>query len=265
MSKINTCCEGCIFAQTVADVQTGCSLERDVKLGVQDSESSFTLKRFCNAYRPSEWVNSLDLEEQLDLEKTVLEELHPRLGFFVRLQTDEPNAIDALDLTLRSITRLEGKAAAYVVVINDKVEYNEEIWTLFVKHFGEVNYDTKYHLMQHTEKADKIHHLVDQAFTHAQNGWIMCVSSGTNVHSETLLKLHKAINIDMKQLIVVEPENGFDNMIFPAYLFKFLNGNKNKIFQDEIVDGRGFLDKIKAADERSESSHIMQWGEFNAS
>lgn len=260
MNQLNTKCKDCVFSQE----KTGCTLNRVEKLGVKEvaEDGTNVLNRFCNTYRPQEWLGTLGFDEQLNPESSVLKEIHPRMGFFIRLKTDEPNAIDALDLTLRSTTKL-GIPPAYVVVINDKVEYNEEIWGLFITHFGEMNYDTKYHLMQTTTSGD-VNSFVDGAFGHAQNGWIMCLSSGMNVPSDTLDKLHQAINVDMKQLILVEPTDGYNYMIFPAYLFKFLNGNKTKVFQDEIVDGRSFLDKVKAADERSQPSNIMKWEEFYA-
>ena len=119
--------------------------------------------------------------------------------------------------------------------------------------------------MQVAERGQTVQQSVDAAFTHAQNGWIMCVTSGMHVAPDTVDKLHRIINVNMKQMVLVEPKDGYNRMIFPAYLFKFLNGNKNKIFQDEIVDGRAFLDKVKAADERSDGTSIMQWEEFNAS
>jgi hypothetical protein len=267
MQKINTNCEGCVFASLGTDgIQTGCDLERPSKLGIEpqstDDQTHFMLSRFCNAYRPQEWLATLSFEETMQPHVEVLNEIYPRMGFFIRLKTEEPQAIEALKLTIRSIANMNHNAA-YVVVITDKVEYNEEIWNVFVENFGEIS-NTKYHLMQNTDSGN-VHKLVDSAFNHAENGWIMCVSSGMNVPVDTLDKLHKLINKDMRQVVMVEPKDGFNNMIFPAYLFKFLNGNKTKIFQDEMIDGRLFLDKVKAADERSEGTNIIQWEEFNAS
>lgn len=264
MSNLNTNCEGCIFVKATRGVQTGCSLERDVKLGVQDStDDNFTLKRFCNTYRPEEWLDSLSLEEKMKAEQVALDEVRPRIGFFVRLNTESPTAISDLEKTLQSIKDIEG-GPAYVVVITDKVEYNEETWGLFLTIFGEVS-TVKYHIVQVSENPDKIMELIDEAFTHAQNGWIMTVSSDNTVDSGILSKLHKLINEDMRQVIMIEPYNDFEGLVFPAYLFKFLNGNKNKIFQDEIVDGNDFVTKIREAEERGGTKTIMTWEEFNAS
>ena len=107
--------------------------------------------------------------------------------------------------------------------------------------------------------------LVDEAFGHAQNGWIMTVTSDETVAPDTLTKLNKVINVDMRQMIMIEPSGEFSGLVFPAYLFKFLNGNRIKIFQDEMVDGRGFIEKVKEAEKRGGTKTVMTWEEFNAS
>jgi hypothetical protein len=266
--NINTNCQDCVFASYGRDgFQHGCQLGRSEKLGVSEEsegKKNFILNRFCNTYRPDDWLKVLSFDESMDIESTVLDEIMPRLGFFVRLDTDEPNAIDALDYTLNSINR-STVHPAYVVVVTDKVEYNEEVWGLFIKHFGEQNFITKYHVLQLTEEPETIMKIVDAAFTHAENGWIMTTTSGCTVKPDIVEKLHKILNKDMKQIILVEPYDDYNGMIFPAYLFKFLNGNENKIFRDEILDGRAFIDKVRAAEERGKTKHIMKSEEFNAS
>jgi len=266
--NIQTLCKDCVFAKYNNETlqQEGCTLERVEKLGIDSVEDkNFQLKRVCNAHRPTEWVGMLDFEESLDPEKTVLEELYPRMGYFVRLKTDDPDCIEGLKLTMRSITSVKGKPPAYVVVITDRVEFNEEIWTEFLIHFGELNEHTKYHVLQITETPEQIQNVIDAAFNYAENSWIMTTSSGCIVREDTTDILNKIINIDMKQKILVEPYDDYNGMIFPAYLFKFLNGNKIKVFQDEMVDGRGFLEKVRDAAERGASDSLMTWEEFYAS
>lgn len=264
--KIVTHCKNCVFAKyDNTNKQISCALNRHDKLGVENVvENNFELQRYCNTFRPKEWVQQLSFEESLNPEDTVLQEVHPRIGFFVKLNTEESNAIDALELTINSISKLKARKAAYVVVINDKVEYNEEIWGLFIKYFGEVSETTKYHIVQLNEKPSKIIEIIDEAFSKAENGWVMCTSSGLRVRPETLEKLHELLNKQMKQLIMIEPHDGFNGLMFPAHLFKFLNGNKTKTFQDEVVDSNEFIQKVRNAEERGKTKTIMTWGEFYA-
>jgi len=271
----HTRCHSCVFADisTSEDKQkhqSGCSLNRHDLLGVDsiDENNSFILKRVCNTFRPSEWVENLPLEEALKSEEAVLKEVYPRMGFFIRLNTESASAIEELDKTINSIAGIVG-GPAYVAVVTDKVEYNEEIWGLFLKHFGEgselePSEVIKYHIVQLESNPDKLMRIVDECFTHAQNGWIYTVTSGNNVPSNILDRIHDYINIKMKRLIMIEPNQEFDGLVFPAFLFKFLNGNKQKMFDEDNIDTRDFISKVKDAEKRSETKSVLTWEEFNA-
>ena len=271
MTDIKTNCEGCVFAQirkhhlgTKEGTQTGCSLERHDLLEVEelDDKGNFTLKRFCNTYRPEDWIQNLDFDDALNPEETVLQEVFPRIGFFIRLDTDNPAALEDLDITLASVTQLAGADACYVAVVTDKVEYNAGIWESFVKHFAET--DTKYHVVQ-TRKLESEEELLDEAFLHAQNGWVYSASAGELVPSDIHDKLHELLNIKMEQLVMVEPYDGLNGLMFPAFLFKFLKGNRAKLFQDQTVSSGTFIEKIKKAQKRDQAGGVLTWEEFNAS
>jgi hypothetical protein len=264
--SIATNCKECFFAKIKDDKQTGCSLNRVEKLQFDklDENGNFILKRFCNTYRPSEWLQSLDFETSLNPEEAALNEVCPRLGLFVRLKTEEQNAIEELEKTIESIKNLN-RQVSYIVAITDKVEYNEEIWGLFLKYFGELNDFTKYHILQISENPKELIKIVDEAFIHAQNSWILTTSSGEIIQKDIIDKLHKIINLDMRQIVMVEPYDNFNGLLFPAYLFKFLNGNNTKIFNDEMVDSRAFVEKVKEAEKRGNTKSILTWEEFNAS
>jgi hypothetical protein len=262
---LNTHCKDCVFARYdhESNNQIGCSLKRPQKLKVKElKDNAFVLQRFCNTHRPEEWVETLSFEERLSAEEAALKEVRPRMGFFVRLNTSASDAISDLHRTLQSIKNMDG-GPAYVVVITDKVEYNEEIWGLFITCFGEKS-KSKYHIVQVTDTPEEVMLLVDEAFAHAQNGWIMTVTSGEQVDLNMLNKLNTVINVEMRQIIMIEPSGNFSGLVFPAYLFKFLNGNKTKIFQDEMVDGRGFIEKVKDAERRGGTNTVMTWEEFYA-
>jgi hypothetical protein len=262
MSNPITNCEGCVFVSLDSDDnQKGCQLQRPIMLGVEQEDKYYTLSRFCNTYRPADWASNLNFAESLSLSDTVLNEVRPRLGFFVILDTSAQDAISELKTTIDSIVDMNGDHS-YIVVINDKVEYNEEIWELF-NPLKESNPDLKYVVMQLTSSiSDQMVSVVDHAFQHAQNGWIMCVNSGTTVAPSVLDGLHNFINIEMRQLILVEPQAGINGLAFPAYLFKFLNGNKTKIFNDEMTDSRKFLEKVKDAEQRGGTKTVYSWDDI---
>jgi len=266
--KIVTHCKDCVFARADENgEQNGCGLGRSEVLGISSTQEDFyLLERFCTAHRPTEWVENLRFEDQLMPEIVVLDELYPRMGFFVRLNTDAKNAIVELEKTLKSVACASHRQQGYppfVVVINDKVEYNEEIWALFARLFEKG--ETEYSIVQLSHKPEDLHDSVDEAFIHAQNGWIYLTTSGEEVPHDLIDKLHKMINVHMKQIVMVESYNDFDGLMFPAFLFKFLNGNKSKVFQDESVLSGTFIEKMKQAQARTTNKTIYTWEEFNAS
>lgn len=260
-----TKCEGCVFATLDKDVQIGCDLKRHEKLGFStlDNEKTFTLGRFCNTYRPDAWLAELNFEQRMDNKTAVMEEVHSRLGFVIRFDLESEDPIGDLSKTLTSIQSV----AKYVVVINEKVEYNEDIWGTFIKHFGE-DPKTKYHIVQLNTIHRNLETIIDQCFTHAENGWIQCLTSGDQPSENNAENINDFINVKMKKLVMIlpkDPANPFTGLTFPAYLFKFLNGNRVKVFRDEMVDSRSFVEKVLAAEKRNETKTVYTWEEFNAS
>ena len=265
MNQIQTDCGACVFALMSKNHQSGCVLNRHEIFNITGTteDNYFIMDRFCNAYRPEDWIQQLDLEEQMELEATVLNEVRPRMGCFVRLDTTVPDAIERLDKTMESMTKVNG-GVSYVAIITDKVEYNDEIWELFVKYFGDGD-ETLYHIVQLEREIDDLPKVIDEAFTHAQNGWIYVTTSGETVRKDTLDILHKRLNIELAQLMMVEPYDGFNGLMFPSFVFKFLNGNKTKIFQNEEASSLSFTDKLREADKRGDTKSIFTWEEFYAS
>ena len=129
--SVNSSCKGCVFAE-VDTHQTSCKLDRAAKLGIDDKDEDgfFVLSRFCTTYRPKEWLSDLSLAESMDTEKTVLEEIYPRVGFFIVLDTTRDDAIEQLRATVEDIKNQKEIAPRYIVIINDKVEYNEDAFAV---------------------------------------------------------------------------------------------------------------------------------------
>ena len=277
MNKMQTSCKDCYFMEKQGDSQVGCSLNRHTLLGVESlqDDGSFVLDRFCNTYRPEEWAKSLSVKKSLDPEATVLQEVFPRMGFFINFDTDPKDTgeygddvivcEEMLTKTLDSIANING-VPAYVVVVNDRVEHNQFIWEQFFRLFGEKVKDTKYHIVQIETKPEKVDKLIDESFKHAENGWIYTINSGETVEPSILESIHEYVNVKMKKLMMVKPNGDiFSSMLFPAFLFKFLNGNGQKIFQDMTSAGGNLVEKIEEADKRSPSKTVITWEEFNAS
>ena len=264
---IQTNCSGCVFAIIENNKQTGCKLNRIEKLESVDTAEHNdveykTLSRFCNAYRPEPWLQSLSLEESLQTEKTVLEEIKPRIGFLIYLDDDkEEFATQYLEATLTDIRDQTDSVARYVIVATDKVEYNNEIHELLLKFFNKE--DTFVHILQLSHIPEDKNFIVDEAFRLALNGWLYVTTSGERVDRNLLQDIHEHINIKMNKLSVVLPYDGINGLMFQTALFKYVNGNKTKLWDIDHSDDRMFLEKIKDLDNTGDC--ILVWSEVNAS
>lgn len=263
--SVNSSCRGCVFAKANKTEQLSCKLDRSSKLGVKekDEDGFFVLSRFCTTYRPKEWLNDLSLAQSKDINDAVIKEVYPRVGFFIILDTDKEDAIGQLKKTLDDIKGQELIPPRYVVVINNKVEYNESIFELVQPMFDFE--ETEYHIVQLEVKIDDPVKTIDEAFKHAKNGYVYVTSSGESVPRDLIRKIHNRVNIDMKKLMVVRPYGKVNGLLFQSALFKFVNGNKIKLYQDEIVDTRPFLEKIEAAATDSDGETLIDWSEFDES
>ena len=262
--SVNSSCKGCVFAE-VDTHQTSCKLDRAAKLGIDDKDEDgfFVLSRFCTTYRPKEWLSDLSLAESMDTEKTVLEEIYPRVGFFIVLDTTRDDAIEQLRATVEDIKNQKEIAPRYIVIINDKVEYNEDAFAVVQPLFDFE--ETEYHILQLQVEIDDPVNTIDEAFAHAKNGYVYVTTSGERVPRDLIYKIHKRVNLDMKKLVVVEPYSGVNGLLFQSALFKFVNGNRPKLYQDEIIDNRPFLEKVTEAAKESDDQTLIDWSEFNES
>ena len=257
-------CKGCVFAEGVPK-QLSCRLNRSTKLGIQDTDEDgfFVLSRLCNTYRPEDWLKDLSLAESENINETVRTEIYPPVGFFIMLRTEDESGVSKLKSTLEDIKAQKLYNARYVVVITDKVEYNEEAFALLDSMFDYK--ETKFHIVQLEIIPQNKHWQIDEAFKHAQNGWAYVTSAGEDIPRDLLFKIDKWLNTDMKRLVVIKPYDDINGLVFQAALFKFLNGNKTKLYSDEVEDSRSFLEKVNHASIESDDHTFITWSEFNES
>jgi len=255
---ITTSCKGCVFATYTDKQQSGCQLGRADKLTYETNEDGhYMVQRFCNTYRPEEWLKELSLDEYENRHDVVLNETVPRVGFFIIF--DPTHNIEDLRITLEDIQR-QTIPPRYVAVINSKVEYNIEIQAIFKEMF---DFDvTMHHIVQMSSFPEDHNLLVDEAFTHAKNGWLYITYSHEKIDRDLVSKMHARININMKPLVVVKPYEGIKGLLFQTSLFKLLNGNKTKMYHDQSVDTRSFLDKVDEMP-KDNSNTVITWSKFN--
>lgn len=260
---IESSCEKCVFAKIKNGKQHGCSLNRTSKIETR-TEKNDELEyevclRFCNTNRPVEWMEKLSLEEKLSANSVVMEEVRPRVGFLVYVDHSKENPLSYLESTLMGIRDQSESEARYVIIANEKVEYNEAIHKMLKLFFDEEK--TSIHLLQLIEVPENKIWIVDEAFRLALNGWLYVTTSGEDVHRNLLKDLHEHMNLKMGKLSVVVPYEGINGLLVQTSLFKYLNGNKTKIWSEKEKDSRLFLDKIKDLDKTQDC--ILDWSQVN--
>ena len=265
--KIETCCKGCVFAKYEDDSQVGCELGRVELMNpsgegrIEDGVFNYVFKRFCNAYRPEGWKDVLSKEEKKDTIATVKKETRPTMCAFVFLNTQSEDALNDLRYTVGQLKVQEDADLRCVVIINPKVEYNGGIQEILASEF-DFN-KTEHHIVLSLREQEDLF-LIDDAFSHAKNGWILVTESGEAVPPSLFSRINKKINIDMKRLVLVKPYENWNGMIFQAAIYKFLDGNKMLIDPEtrEAVE-INFLEKIEMlASESEDSDSIYEWEDF---
>ena len=277
MYKMKFSCMGCVFSEmevhSEGSRQTGCEIGRLEKLGFDDKQvetdengNHYALfDRFCNAYRPEEWASQVKPE---DRQKTIMREVSPSVGFFIIFDNTIEKPLDKLQETLLSIKNQEGDhQARYVVVLNDKIEYNPEIHEmlelLFEGRQTKGHLPTEYNIVLTLKGFDSSFEIIDEAFTKAKNGWIYTTQSTFPVQKNLLQKIHERININMRRLVVVEPKDeALNGMIFQAAAFKFIKGSKPILDEETLLlDSKNFIERIKDMD-TDDPDTVVTWEQF---
>ena len=259
-------CKNCVFAEYTKNKQTGCDLNRteifnpneDRKL--EDGKEAYFFNRFCTAFRPEEWKLVLDEDEKKDLVSTVRAEIFPPLGIFLFLKTESANPLEVLKNRIQEIKNQTVGKLRYLAVMNDKVEYNEEIHSILRESFDFE--ETEFHLVQTLLDQEDLLYL-DDAFKHAKNGWIYVCESDKEIREDLFEVIDSNINVKLNQVVLLEPRNGVDGMLFQAAVYKFLDGNNSLL--DPSTSKRvkvDFLSKVREIAKLSDRKTVFTWEEF---
>lgn len=249
-------CNNCIFKETSNDRQVGCSLDMPTKLLGRNPEASdlvpyedsqvFTFDRFCMTYRPPEWV--VDHQIEGDPKMAVLKELRVPVGYVIAFSED----LETLKTTLDSI-----EDPIYVIVTNNKVEYNEGIYNMLGDRFP----TTPYRLVQLLKKAPYQQHL-DRVFSHCKNGWITLIKAGYTLPADFYSRIKNRVNVESRGFAVCFDDNK-EKLVVQSKIFKFLGGNMPMIRDDLSVDKRDFYERLEEAKANTTNQDlIVSWKEM---
>lgn len=255
MHEIKFNCKNCVFAICENEQQIDCKLNRLEKLKpnyksepLEDNFYSFN--RMCNTFRPKHWLSTYHNDDIEIAQKEVYAEIYPRLTFIIEFNYDLYNLISILhDIENQTIPNRK-----FVIIINDKPEYNEDIFknmqSILTTNVG------AYHIVQTIEE-DMIYGKSDEGFKFAKNGWTVFLKEGETVPRNFAEKIHNRINIEMKRFIFCQSKTN-TKMVIQSAIYKLLNGNKPKVISEDTVDNRPFIEKFNDL-EQTDPDSVIEW------
>lgn len=255
MHEIKFSCKDCVFAVCDNGQQVDCKLNRLKKLKPNYKSESlednfYCFNRMCNTFRPQQWLSAYHNDNLEIAQKEVYTEIYPRLTFIIEFNYDLYNLISILyDIENQTIPHRK-----FVIIINDKPEYNEDIFKN-MQNILKTNVGS-YHIVQ-TVETDLIYGKEDEGFKFAKNGWTVFLKEGTTVPRTFAETIHNRINIEMKRFVFSQNKN-CNKMIVQSAIYKLLNGNRPKIKEDESIDDRPFLEKFKDLAQTDPNS-VVEW------
>jgi hypothetical protein len=264
--QVETFCRNCVFAEYTKNKQTGCTLNRSETFNPneirksQDGKESYVFNRFCTAFRPEEWKLVLDEDEKKDLISTVRAEIFPPIGIFIFLKTETSDSLEALKNRIQEIKNQTVGTLRYLVIINNKVEYNEEIHSILRESF---NFEeTEFHIVQTLlDQEDLLY--IDDAFKHAKNGWIYVCESNKKIREDLFEAIDDNINVKLNRVVLLEPRDGIDGMLFQASIHKLLDGSNSLLDPSSSERVRvDFLSKVREIAKLSEHKTVFTREEF---
>lgn len=247
MTDIKFSCKNCVFAEYTSfkgkDVQYGCVLNRlntlnpDDTFEEEDNVSYAVFNRFCNARRPIEWMDQYCDNDLAKAKEEVMEEVKPRLSFIIKFNYD----IDFFRNIADSISN-QTASRKFVIVVNDKPEYNLELFEILENLYKDKKI-IQYNILMPTSNLEYIYDSIDEAVAFCKNGWIVFLDEGCNIPENFTEKIHNRINIELKRLVYCEKKND-KSFIIQAALYKLIGGNTAKINGDGSIDNKSFLERV---------------------
>jgi hypothetical protein len=253
--KFSTHCKDCIWARKKLDLDGNlCDQNRLEKFGATEIvDGYYKFPRFCNAWRDAGWQ-----EKNKGLEK---QRLSTEMSIGMGLIIDFTNNYDlgALRDTLDSVylippgKMLGGALPNYLIIINDKPEYQQELAEIIEFYIDE---PSDGHLIQILSAPKEFY--MDEAFRFARHGYSTFVYSGDVLPDGYIDRINSLINTELAFFSCAFAEDG--KIIFQNSLFKLLGGNKPLLKEDGSVDKRDFVSKL--LDMKSDQKCIYLWEEL---
>lgn len=249
---VTTSCKDCVFAISDGENQTGCMANRINQEQISNNTRGFfVLNRYCNLFRPKRWMDEIGENGKEFSKDKLLEvakkEASPRLTFIINFNYN----MNFLSSLLETINSQECRK--FVVVVNDKVEYNESVFDLLKNKLS--NNVGGFNLVQVVKSSNKFY---DNGFKHAKNGWSVFLDKDQKIGKNFAQNLKTRLIDQWKRLVFAQDENGLRKIVQSSVYKMTLNNVKS----DGSIDNRPFEEKIlDFATSAVDSDCLCKWEE----
>lgn len=232
--EIHTSCKNCVFALYQKDTQIDCKLYRLDQfkknhaevLEAYDKDKEFFIvnNRKCAAYRDKLWKESLDTD--VEIVDIIIKELE--ITCDILIYADKDTQLEDFKNTIQSISESTLKPN-FVNIVNNYIDIEEIIlnryYMILQKYLKGI---CKYKLTNILEEDIPYERAVDICLKQFDDNdmWFLTMHSGRKLPKKLLSSINYAINIDLKEIVLILPNKDNDFLFSQIEFYRNLCGNK---------------------------------------
>jgi len=227
ITALRTTCKKCVFATYEGKTQTGCQLGliekfrengKEVVEAYDEEREFFVINNtFCPYQRNETWKN----KKGDDLIGAVRDEVRLRATWFIYVDNQ---TIEDIVTTLRhGVLSQTYRPELIVIVLNSPIRPSE-IRDRLGRDF--IYEGIPYRVTQIADRSVTQGISLDIAVQSVPESWLIFTNAGGNLPSNFLESLDKAINREMRGVVMVRPNFGFHGLALTKSTYRYFNGNE---------------------------------------
>ena len=235
-------CRDCVFAIYQNKTQICCEFNRIEKfdnVGAEVIEAYdeyatefFVIKdRQCNAYRNQEWGQLVDKDKWKDIVNKQIKHQYD-----VIILTNEDTTPDDI---IKTVVDIKNQTIEPHLLIVSMYADNPDIILTTMNYLKTTSLQWKLESVGDSSK-----NLLDEAVKSAEGVFYCAFWAGCNIEKDFIAKLDKMVNDELKQIVLIEPDEFDNGLVVCRKVHIMLEGNDNDNIINKIKKERGLSDWI---------------------
>jgi len=234
--KITTSCEDCAFVEMDDLKQTGCKAGRLEKFQevpdlVRNIDDFFRIGRVCNLFRDINWLKSRKEEDYDSLTKAAKDESATRCDILILM--DDDSTLDDLQKSAQSLNRNNLTPNSLIALLATRNIKPMDCRAVIQEIFGE---RTQWGAEQVV--SPEISHLtsIDYTVKRVSTNFYSVSLAGFEYPPRYLDALNHLINEELRQIIMVLPDETGNGLLINRAVHEFLHGNTGGNIINKIIN-----------------------------